>query len=91
MAAAVWAFAIPWGKTAAGGRPQNPDFHKKVGAARSTRANTLAIQRLDTYIVISMPNRNSTACGVSHFILKLLFEVRVQYPPYTDFPESAAS
>src|SRR5580704_5463443 len=35
MAAAVWAIAIPLGETAPGGRPQNPDFHKKVGAARS--------------------------------------------------------
>jgi hypothetical protein len=91
MAAAVWAIAIPLGETAPGGRPQNPDFHKKAGAARSTRANTLAIQRLDTYIVISMPNRNSTACGVSHFILKLLYELRVHTPPNTEFPESAAS
>jgi hypothetical protein len=86
MAAAVWAIAIPLGETAPGGRPQNPDFHKKVGAARSTRANTLAIQRLDTYIVISMPNRNSTACGVSHFILKLLYELRVQYSTERRFP-----
>jgi hypothetical protein len=41
--------------------------------------------------VISMPNRNSTACGVSHFILKLLYEVPVHSPPNTEFPESAAS
>src|ERR1700704_6295668 len=36
------------------------------------RAHTLANQRWDTYIVISIPNRNSTACGVSHFMSKLL-------------------
>ena len=31
---AVWAIAIPLGKTAAGGGPQDPDFHPGMGAAR---------------------------------------------------------
>lgn len=31
-------------------------------------AELSATQRLATYMVISMPNRNSTACGVSHFM-----------------------
>jgi hypothetical protein len=36
------------------------------------RASTLsAYQRLATYMVISMPNRNSVACGISHFIVVL--------------------
>jgi hypothetical protein len=43
--------------------------------------NTLAIQRLATYIVISIPNRNSIACGVSHFISKLLNELRLYALP----------
>src|SRR3984957_7075130 len=37
-------------------------------ARASSSTHALPNQRLDTYIVISMPNRNSTACGVSHFI-----------------------
>jgi hypothetical protein len=41
-------------------------------AAPRLRARALsAYQRLATYMVISMPNRNSVACGVSHF-MKLL-------------------
>jgi hypothetical protein len=36
--------------------------------------------------VISMPNRNSTACGVSHFILKLLYELRAQYSTERGIP-----
>ena len=32
----------------------------------------VAGQRLAMYIVISMPNRNSIACGVSHFMADLL-------------------
>jgi hypothetical protein len=30
----------------------------------------IAFQRFDTYIVISMPKRKSTAVGVSHFMVK---------------------
>jgi hypothetical protein len=42
-----------------------------------TRAVALSTyQRLATYMVISMPNRNSTACGVSHFIANPLEQVR---------------
>ena len=38
-------------------------------AAPRLRARALsAYQRLATYMVISMPNRNSVACGVSHFM-----------------------
>jgi hypothetical protein len=37
-----------------------------------SRTNTLANQRFDTYIVISIPNRNSMAVGVSHVISMLL-------------------
>ena len=88
---AVWAIAIPLGKTAPGGRTQHPDFHEGGRRRPHARAHALASQRFDTYIVISIPNRNSMACGVSHFISKLLFEVPPHGPPAARSAESAAS
>jgi len=43
---------------------------KKRGPRK--RAARVAFQRFDTYIVISMPKRKSTAVGVSHFMVKVL-------------------
>ena len=38
-----------------------------------TRSQALShLQRFDTYIVISMPKRRSTATGVSHFMSRVL-------------------
>jgi hypothetical protein len=45
-----------------------PEFSRRNRRRPHARAHTFASQRLDTYIVISIPNRNSTACGVSHVI-----------------------
>ena len=46
-----------------------------------SRTNTLANQRFDTYIVISIPNRNSMAVGVSHVISMLLMWYRAILSP----------
>jgi len=79
MAGAVGAVAVPLGKTAPGGRPEHTNFHagRIERACRPARAGALSTyQRLATYMVISMPNRNSTACGVSHFMSHPLGQVR---------------
>jgi len=36
---------------------------------------------LDTYIVISMPKRKSTAVGVSHFMVKVLNKTAAEIAP----------
>jgi len=79
MPGAVGAIAVPLRKTAPGGRPQHTDFHGGTlkRACPPARAGALSTyQRLATYMVISMPNRNSTACGVSHFMTDPLEQVR---------------
>ena len=53
----------------------------RAGAPAAAGARPVRIaQRLAMYIVISMPNRNSIACGVSHFMNDLLDgQVRVPW------------
>jgi hypothetical protein len=43
------------------------------------------------YIVISMPNRISMACGVSHVMVDLLWWLSDPYSAAAQRPESAAS
>ena len=44
----------------------------RVGSPAHAGERPMGYQRLAMYIVISMPNRYSTACGVSHFMTNLL-------------------
>jgi hypothetical protein len=57
-------------------RGQEPGFAKAAVTTPSTHRapNPERDQRLAIYIVISMPNRKSVACGVSHFITMLLVQ-----------------
>lgn len=69
---AVAAVAIPLRETAPGSGSQHPNFQASMGTARVRGLAPGLLQRLAMYIVISMPNRKSIACGVSHFMTLLL-------------------
>src|ERR1700683_2106036 len=60
------------GKPPPAADPKTRIFTKRRARPLARARAQGADQRLSTYMVISMPNRNSIACGVSHFILKLL-------------------
>jgi hypothetical protein len=60
-------------------------------AAAGGRPKNPDLQRLETYIVISMPNRISIACGVSHFMMNLLELVPFDVPTEGAAVESATS
>ena len=52
--------------------PSTRIFTSKGAFARTGGQTPSRFQRFATYMVISMPNRISMACGVSHFIRQLL-------------------
>src|ERR1700691_4004591 len=57
-----------WGKPPPAADPRMRIFTEKWAPPRLRARALSADQRLSTYMVISMPNRNSVACGVSHFM-----------------------
>ena len=60
-----------WGNPPPAADPNTRIFTKKWAPPANADERPRLFQRLDTYIVISMPNRNSTACGVSHVMTNL--------------------
>ena len=57
-----------WGKPPPAADPRMRIFTEEWAPPRLRARALSTYQRLATYMVISMPNRNSVACGVSHFM-----------------------